>query len=69
MPAVVLQSGKASLTSRHGSMFLLIDNWDDWFTYSTMYTLIVYDAEGTEFVKSNGGGRIDNAPRSVLSWR
>jgi len=24
------------------------DNWDDWFTYSTMYALRVYDAEGEE---------------------
>jgi hypothetical protein len=26
--------------------FLLTDNWDDWFTYSTMYALHVYDADG-----------------------
>jgi hypothetical protein len=29
--------------------FLLIDNWDDWFTYNTMYSLVVYDEEGQEF--------------------
>jgi ABC-type multidrug transport system ATPase subunit len=28
--------------------FLLTDNWDDWFTYNTMYSLVVYDAQGTE---------------------
>ena len=26
--------------------YLLADNWDDWFTYSTMYTLIVVTASG-----------------------
>ena len=25
---------------------MLTDNWDDWFKYNTMYTLVVYDAEG-----------------------
>ena len=29
--------------------FLLTDNWDDWFTYSTMYALVVFDADGNEF--------------------
>lgn len=36
--------------------FLLADNWDDWFTYSTMYSLVVYDAEGQDFVA--GGVKI-----------
>ena len=36
--------------------FLLTDNWDDWFTYSTMYSLVVYDAEGKDFVA--GGVKI-----------
>jgi predicted ATPase len=36
--------------------FLLIDNWDDWFTYNTMYSLIVYDAAGREFLA--GGVKI-----------
>jgi predicted ATPase len=26
--------------------YLLIDNWDDWFKYNTMYTLVVFDAQG-----------------------
>lgn len=30
--------------------FLLTDNWDDWFTYSTMYSLVVYDAKGQDLV-------------------
>lgn len=29
--------------------FLLTDNWDDWFKFSTMYALIVYDRSGKEF--------------------
>lgn len=28
--------------------FLLVDNWDDWFTYSTLYVLYVFDAVGQE---------------------
>lgn len=36
--------------------YLLTDNWDDWFTYNTMYTLIVYDGEGAEFIA--GGVKI-----------
>lgn len=32
--------------SRNESAYLLVDNWDDWFAYSTMYTLIVMDASG-----------------------
>lgn len=27
-------------------VFLLTDNWDDWFKYSTMYILFYYDGEG-----------------------
>ena len=26
--------------------FLLTDNWDDWFKFSTLYVLIVFDADG-----------------------
>jgi predicted ATPase len=36
--------------------FLLTDNWDDWFTYNTMYSLIVYTSEGKEVVA--GGVKI-----------
>ena len=28
--------------------FLLTDNWDDWFKFSTMYVLFYYDAEGEQ---------------------
>jgi hypothetical protein len=30
--------------------FLLTDNWDDWFKYNTMYSLIVFSAEGERHV-------------------
>ncbi|HEX7675620.1 MAG TPA: AAA family ATPase [Bdellovibrio sp.] len=29
-----------------GCAFLVEDNWDDWFTYSTMYSLVVFDKDG-----------------------
>jgi hypothetical protein len=31
---------------RRDEVVLLTDNWDDWFTYSTMYILFYYDNEG-----------------------
>ena len=27
--------------------FLLVDNWDDWFKFRTMFSLVVFDPEGT----------------------
>jgi predicted ATPase len=33
----------------HTKAYLLTDNWDDWFTYSTMYVLFVFDQHGEEF--------------------
>jgi len=30
--------------------FLLTDNWDDWFKYSTLYTLVVFDEDGEQHV-------------------
>ena len=29
--------------------FLVEDNWDDWFKYSTMYTLFVFDEDGERY--------------------
>ena len=37
---------QASPKSDRESAYLLVDNWDDWFSYSTMYTLNVRDASG-----------------------
>lgn len=36
--------------------YLLTDNWDDWFEFSTLYTLIIFDAEGKQH--SIGGVKI-----------
>ncbi len=52
----VLPHGRRVPAEARERAFLLTDNWDDWFTYSTMYTLVVYDAEGQKFVA--GGVKI-----------
>ena len=52
----VLPHGTRVPTGSPMTAFLLTDNWDDWFTYSTMYSLVVYDAEGQDFVA--GGVKI-----------
>src|ERR1700677_2374061 len=44
----VLANGVRSPSGAKSKAFLLTYNWDDWFTYSTMYALRVYDAEGEE---------------------
>lgn len=48
----VLPNGRGVPAGARSQAFLLIDNWDDWFTYSTMYSLIVYDAHGDLRVRS-----------------
>lgn len=45
----VVPNGRRVPTGARSKAFLLVDNWDDWFTYNTMYSLIVYDAHGEEF--------------------
>lgn len=52
----VLPHGRRAPAGSRMMAFLLTDNWDDWFTYSTMYSLVVYDAEGNDFVA--GGVKI-----------
>ncbi|MGH6765787.1 MAG: hypothetical protein ACREC2_09205 [Bradyrhizobium sp.] len=42
----VLDHGVRSAADARDRAFLLTDNWDDWFKYNTMYTLVVYDEEG-----------------------
>jgi hypothetical protein len=42
----VLENGVRPPSGAKSKAFLLTDNWDDWFTYSTMYALHVYDADG-----------------------
>lgn len=44
----VLPVGQSSPSSGKEVAYLLTDNWDDWFSYSTMYTLIVIDADGAK---------------------
>jgi predicted ATPase len=45
----VLANGASPPSQAKFRAFLLTDNWDDWFSYSTMYVLIVYDDTGREF--------------------
>jgi len=39
-----------------GKAYLLIDNWDDWFRFSTLYALVVFDEDGKRH--SIGGVKI-----------
>lgn len=43
---VVVPVGLATPKSDRATAYLLADNWDDWFSYSTMYALHVRDANG-----------------------
>jgi hypothetical protein len=54
----VVPNGRRVPVGARSRAFLLVDNWDDWFTYNTMYSLIVYDARGEEF--QAGGVKIRN---------
>lgn len=42
----VLDHGVRPPADASDRAYLLTDNWDDWFKFSTMYTLVVYDAGG-----------------------
>jgi hypothetical protein len=42
----VLDYGVRPAADARGRAYLLTDNWDDWFKYNTMYTLVVYDDAG-----------------------
>jgi predicted ATPase len=44
----VLPHGKRAPKSAQSRAFLLTDNWDDWFKYSTLYVLVVFDEDGVE---------------------
>lgn len=44
----VLPYGQRAPSAARSKAFLLTDNWDDWFTFSTLYSLVVFDAEGQE---------------------
>lgn len=45
---VVLPNGRNPPRSARCQPFLLTDNWDDWFKYSTVYVLIVVDEAGAQ---------------------
>lgn len=42
----VLKHGIRPSADAKDRAYLLTDNWDDWFEYNTMYTLVVYDEKG-----------------------
>jgi hypothetical protein len=42
----VLDHGVRPPADARARAYLLTDNWDDWFKYNTMYTLVVYNEEG-----------------------
>lgn len=42
----VLPHGTRAPTQAISQAYLLTDNWDDWFRYSTLYSLVVFDEDG-----------------------
>ncbi|EKY3188510.1 ATP-binding protein, partial [Cronobacter sakazakii] len=40
----VLPAGSVSSIEKSNCAYLITDNWDDWFEFSTMYTLIYIDS-------------------------
>jgi predicted ATPase len=44
----VLPNGRRTPQGAKAQAFLLTDNWDDWFSFSTLYSLVVFDADGQE---------------------
>lgn len=51
--------------------FLIMDDWNDWFTYQTLYTLVVFDRAGIRHhigeVKIGHFGMSDQQPRPQLA--
>ena len=52
----VLPNGTRAPAEATGKAFLLSDNWDDWFKFSTLYALVVFDEDGQRH--SIGGVKI-----------
>src|SRR5271169_6538155 len=52
----VLPNGTRAPAQATEKAFLLTDNWDDWFRYSTLYTLVICDEHGERH--SIGGVKI-----------
>lgn len=44
----VVPHGRGTPRPSKSCAFLLTDNWDDWFKYSTMYVLVLFDDDGNE---------------------
>src|SRR3954454_1963416 len=42
----VLPHGMRPPAKVYSQAFLLTDNWDDWFKYNTLYSLVVFDVDG-----------------------
>src|ERR1700684_4018838 len=43
----VIDSSNEVLPSPRDAAFLLVDHWDDWFSYRTMFTLWIFDEQGS----------------------
>lgn len=52
----VLPNGTRPPAQATSKAYLLTDNWDDWFKYSTLYSLIIFDEDGERH--SIGGVKI-----------
>lgn len=52
----VLPVGERSSSAGAPCAYLLTDDWDDWFKFSTLYTLVIYDEDGVRH--SIGGVKI-----------
>lgn len=52
----VLPVGTRPSAQAASRAYLLTDNWDDWFKFSTLYTLVIYDEDGEHY--SIGGVKI-----------
>jgi hypothetical protein len=52
----VLPNGTRTPAQATSKAYLLTDNWDDWFKYSTPYSLVVFDEDGERH--SIGGVKI-----------
>ncbi len=42
----VVDSSSSIPTGARSSVYLIVDFWDDWFKFRTMYTMLVYDDDG-----------------------
>lgn len=68
----VLHLGQQLPNVGRSQAYLVVDNWDDWFSYRTMYTLFVFDANGVRHRPGSvkigqagllaGNGSVENPP-------